>query len=104
MVSGFHERTPLMERRHRNLKSLPDWLLPRVLRQRVATPNARVRMKYGITATIMLEELITVLVQDQIDTAGTRPTANHRRLARLGIRAWLTTNFDDLLEQTLEDR
>jgi len=42
-------------------------------------------------------------IQDQIDTAGTRPTANHRRLARLGIRTWLTTNFDDLLEQTLRD-
>jgi hypothetical protein len=42
-------------------------------------------------------------IHDQIDTAGKQPTANHRRLARLGIRTWLTTNFDDLLEQTLRE-
>ncbi len=40
-------------------------------------------------------------IKDLTDTTGKLPTANHRRLARLGISTWITTNFDDLLEQTL---
>lgn len=39
-------------------------------------------------------------IREHIDTSSA-PTENHRRLVRLGIRTWLTTNFDDLLEQTL---
>ena len=35
------------------------------------------------------------------DTADTEPTAVHRRLPDLGIDAWITTNYDDLLERTL---
>ncbi|WP_230483948.1 SIR2 family protein [Sphingomonas sp. Leaf21] len=31
------------------------------------------------------------------------PTANHRRLARLPIRTWWTTNYDGLIERALED-
>jgi hypothetical protein len=42
-------------------------------------------------------------IREQTESHGTAPTENHRRLARLRIRAWLTTNFDDLLEQTLRD-
>jgi hypothetical protein len=42
-------------------------------------------------------------LREQLDTTGKRPTENHRRLLRLGIRTWVTTNFDDLLEQTLRD-
>jgi hypothetical protein len=42
-------------------------------------------------------------IQEQTDTNSSAPTENHRRLARLGIRTWLTTNFDDLLEQTLRN-
>src|SRR5262249_27318352 len=42
-------------------------------------------------------------IQEHLDTAGRPPTANHSRLARLGIRTWVTTNFDDLLEQTLRE-
>ena len=42
-------------------------------------------------------------VIEQTDTTGKRPTDNHRRLARLGARIWVTTNYDDLLEQTLRE-
>ncbi|MBU1746439.1 MAG: SIR2 family protein [Chloroflexi bacterium] len=42
-------------------------------------------------------------VVEQTDTTGKGPTDNHRRLARLGIRTWMTTNYDDLLEQTLRE-
>jgi len=42
-------------------------------------------------------------VIEQTDTTGKRPTDNHRRLARLGVRTWVTTNYDDLLEQTLRE-
>lgn len=40
---------------------------------------------------------------EKTDTTGRGPTDNHRRLARLGIRTWVTTNYDDLLEQTLRE-
>ena len=50
-----------MERHHCHLKSLPDWLLPIVLRTRVSGLNARARTKYGITTTITLEELVAIL-------------------------------------------
>ena len=40
-------------------------------------------------------------IQEQTDTTGRDPTENHRRLARLGARTWITTNYDDLIEQTL---
>jgi len=42
-------------------------------------------------------------VQEQLDSSNRRPTENHRRLLRLGIRTWITTNFDDLLEQALRE-
>ncbi len=41
-------------------------------------------------------------VRDQTDTTDKSPADNHGRLARLGIRNWITTNYDDLLEKTLE--
>ena len=42
-------------------------------------------------------------IQEQTDTTGKKPTENHRRLARLGARTWVTTNYDDLIEQTLRE-
>ncbi|MEO7908321.1 MAG: toll/interleukin-1 receptor domain-containing protein, partial [Roseiflexaceae bacterium] len=42
-------------------------------------------------------------IKEQIDATNSAPTENHRRLTQLGIRTWLTTNFDDLLEQTLRN-
>jgi hypothetical protein len=42
-------------------------------------------------------------IQAQTDSTGRKPTDNHRKLARLGIRTWVTTNYDDLLEQTLRE-
>ncbi len=42
-------------------------------------------------------------IQAQTDATGRKPTDNHCRLARLGIRTWVTTNYDDLLEQTLRE-
>ena len=38
---------------------------------------------------------------EQTDTVGKAPTTNHMRLTRLGIRTWVTSNYDSLLEQTL---
>jgi WD40 repeat protein len=40
-------------------------------------------------------------ISEQTDTIGKAPTANHVRLARLGIHTWVTSNYDSLLEQTL---
>ena len=40
---------------------------------------------------------------EQMDTIGKGPTDNHRRLFRLGVRTWVTTNYDDLIEQTLHE-
>jgi hypothetical protein len=40
---------------------------------------------------------------EQTDTTGKAPTGNHRRLARLGVHTWMTTNYDDLIEQTLRE-
>lgn len=42
-------------------------------------------------------------VQEQTDTVAGKPTDNHRRLARLGVRTWVTTYYDDLIEQTLRE-
>ncbi len=42
-------------------------------------------------------------VIEQTDTSGKGPTDNHRRLLRLGIRTWVTTNYDDLIEQALRE-
>lgn len=42
-------------------------------------------------------------VCEQTDTTRIRPTDNHRRLVQLGIQTWITTNYDDLLEQTLRE-
>jgi hypothetical protein len=36
------------------------------------------------------------------DCAGIEPTANHGRLLRLPIDTWITTNYDGLLEKTLD--
>jgi tetratricopeptide (TPR) repeat protein len=36
------------------------------------------------------------------DCAGIEPTANHGRLLRLPIDTWITTNYDGLLERTLD--
>lgn len=36
------------------------------------------------------------------DTAGVEPTEVHQRLVRLGLDAWITTNYDDLLEKALD--
>ena len=41
-------------------------------------------------------------IREKTDTTGIEPTDNHRRLAQLGIRTWVTTNYDDLLEKTLD--
>lgn len=40
---------------------------------------------------------------EQTDTTGKGLTDNHRRLLRLGVRTWVTTNYDDLIEQTLRE-
>ena len=40
-------------------------------------------------------------ILERTDTAAKRPTPNHLRLLGLGCRTWVTTNYDDLLEQTL---
>jgi nucleoside phosphorylase len=40
-------------------------------------------------------------IKERTDTSGKLPTKNYRRLLRLGIRTWVTTNFDDLAEQAL---
>lgn len=42
-------------------------------------------------------------VCEKTDTTGTGPTDNHWRLAQLGIQTWITTNYDNLLEQTLRE-
>jgi NAD-dependent SIR2 family protein deacetylase len=39
----------------------------------------------------------------QTDTSGKGPTDNHRCLLRLGVRTWVTTNYDDLIEQALRE-
>ena len=41
-------------------------------------------------------------IRTYTDTAGIEPTANHVRLVHLGIRTWVTTNYDTLLEKTLD--
>ncbi len=40
---------------------------------------------------------------EQMDTTGKRPTENHRLLARLPIQTWVTTNYDNVLEKTLDE-
>jgi len=47
-------------------------------------------------------ELISRVVE-LIDTTGIKPTKNHQVLARLPIQTWVTTNWDDLLEKTLDE-
>jgi len=42
-------------------------------------------------------------IKEQTDTSGKPTTENYRRLLRLGIRTWVTTNFDDLAEQALRE-
>lgn len=42
-------------------------------------------------------------ILDATDTTGVDPTANHRKLLGLGAETWVTTNYDDLLEQTLAE-
>jgi hypothetical protein len=37
---------------------------------------------------------------EQTDTIGKEPTENHHRLYRLGLRTWVTTNYDNLIERT----
>ena len=37
-----------------------------------------------------------------IDATGVEPTEVHQRLVRLGLDTWITTNYDDLLEKTLD--
>jgi hypothetical protein len=46
--------------------------------------------------------LIRHIVQ-QTDTANTKPTSSHDQLLPLALDTWLTTNFDDLLERTLQE-
>ena len=41
-------------------------------------------------------------VLKQTDSAGRMPTDNHRSLAHLGIKTWITTNYDNLIEKTFE--
>jgi len=40
---------------------------------------------------------------EQTDTTGKEPTDNHRRLLCLDARTWVTTNYDDLIEQTFQE-
>ncbi len=42
-------------------------------------------------------------VIEQTDTTGKELTDNHHRLVSLGVRTWVTTNYDDLLEQMLRE-
>lgn len=46
-------------------------------------------------------ELINYIVK-QTDSTAIKPTENHLRLTQLGIHTWVTTNYDDLLEKTLD--
>lgn len=48
------------------------------------------------------QALISYILQ-KVDTTSTPPTDNHRWLSRLGIQTWVTTNYDDLLEQILRE-
>jgi WD40 repeat protein len=48
------------------------------------------------------QALISHIIE-QTDATGNGPTDNHRRLLRLGVRTWVTTNYDDLIEQTLHE-
>jgi hypothetical protein len=50
-----------------------------------------------------LQALLSYVI-DATATFDKAPTDNHRRLPRLGIRTWITTNYDDLLEQTLRQQ
>ena len=47
-------------------------------------------------------QVVIAHIRDETDTVGRQPTANHRRLIALGITSWVTTNYDDLLEQALQ--
>ena len=86
---------------------LPDWRgLMAPLADSIGLPEARrgdllqVAQDYENKRT--RGELLRYLVE-ATDTTRTVPTDNHRRLARLGCRTWVTTNFDDLIERTLQD-
>jgi hypothetical protein len=46
----------------------------------------------------LIESILTAT-----DTTGKEITSNHRRLVKLGGKAWITTNYDDLLERTLRE-
>ncbi len=45
--------------------------------------------------------LITYL-QEKLDTTGVQPTTNHHLLAKLPVKVIFTTNYDDLIERTLQ--
>ncbi|MBD3189240.1 MAG: hypothetical protein GF308_01275 [Candidatus Heimdallarchaeota archaeon] len=40
---------------------------------------------------------------EETDTTNLEVTDNHKRLAKLGIRTWITTNYDDLIERTFKE-
>ena len=85
---------------------LPDWdTLIRPLADRLGIPGTvplnhlDVVSEYAATASRVR---LVKHIQDETDTTDKNPTDNHRRLARLGIRNWITTNYDDLIERTLQ--
>ncbi len=84
---------------------LPSWeQLVRPLGETIdAPPNTdllRVAQYYedGTGRQALLERIM-----EATDTAGKRPTENHRLLAALPITTWITTNYDNFLEKTLDE-
>lgn len=68
--------------------------LPQQKRTDLPTVARYYENKYG------RQDLIN-LVRKYIGAIEKEISANHRRLNRLGVRTWITTNYDNLLEQTL---
>ena len=47
---------------------------------------------------------LIAFISEKTDTTRIKPTKNHELLANLGIRTWITTNYDNLIEKTLDDK
>jgi tetratricopeptide (TPR) repeat protein len=85
---------------------LPSWSeLMHPLAQSIGVPPQTDPLKIAQYYEIKRgrQALVSHIIQ-QTDTTGKGPTDNHRRLLDLGVRTWwVTTNYDDLLEQTLRE-
>jgi hypothetical protein len=84
---------------------LPGWgdlLAPLSTRIRCASDFDPLKIAQVYEVRESRRELLDHILE-RTDTTGARPTNNHLILGRLGFKIWVTTNYDNLIERTLEE-